>query len=614
MLERDPRRRYQTAAAVATAIGNVIAARPEPPRAAPIATPVNQVPVKLDAIDPQPGWPAAELVPAAHTDDPLIVHRTDKPRTSSWAWIAAACGLLALIAGGAAYWVSQQTTEKLVDQNASQRGTSIEPSPRVKATATRKLEQPAAENKPEPKLDRVVNNEQRPGTITPDASPELATEPELVPLPRVIVDARPVNPPKAAQKVDPPKDRRRQVPEGPALDQAEAGIRELYKDDYKKTKHSELTAFAERLLEQAGNVKDDPVARYVLLREAREVAARAADADLAYKAIEELANYFALDARKMKIAVLDRAVREAHTPERSLVLAETAKSLMEEAISDDQYTEALRLAKLAEASAYRSSDRALITWTATKRRDVESLQKAFNDLKQVRAILAEKPDDAEANLAMGRFLCLLKGDWAQGLPHLVQSSDERLLELARKELGGIGNADQEAELANAWRMLARKERGLARAQLLVHALTICQKLLPDLAGVGKLKVEKMVDEIEKDLPSEYLPLPPGARFKGRWLVPFANRSLREYIIDAKGNVDYARENFVDGNGKVVNPREVNRAAKVFKQGNDYMLDFDDGTLERLSLKNGILVVEHYDPKALYPKGRPSIVATSVRKP
>jgi hypothetical protein len=181
-------------------------------------------------------------------------------------------------------------------------------------------------------------------------------------------------------------------------------------------------------------------------------------------------------------------------------------------------------------------------------------------------------------------------------------------------LGGIGNADQEADLANAWRMLARKERGMARTQLLVHALTMYQKLLPDLAGVAKLRVEKMVGEIEKELPSEYLPAPPGARFKGQWLVPFANRVLREYIIDAKGNVDYARDSFVDGNGKVVNPRAINRSAKVTKQGNDYLLDFEDGSLERLSLKNGILIVEHFDPKALYPKGRPSIIATSIRKP
>jgi hypothetical protein len=296
------------------------------------------------------------------------------------------------------------------------------------------------------------------------------------------------------------------------------------------------------------------------------------------------------------------------------VLAEIARGLTEEAVSADQYGEAVRLAKLAENSALRSNDRALITSTNTRRRDIEFLQKTFEDLKPSVAVLADKPDDADANLAMGRFLCLLKGDWSAGLPHLVQCSDERLRDLAGKELGGIANAEQEAELADLWRDQARKERGLARNQMLIHALTTLQRVLPDLAGVAKLKAEKSVAQIEGQLPNEYLPEAPGARFKGRWLVPFANRSLREYAIDNKGNVEWVRESKVDAAGKVVNPRDVKRSTKVIKQNNDYLLDFEDGTLERLSLKNGILVVEHFDPKALYPKGRPSIVATSVRKP
>jgi hypothetical protein len=295
------------------------------------------------------------------------------------------------------------------------------------------------------------------------------------------------------------------------------------------------------------------------------------------------------------------------------LLADIAKGLTEEAASADRYAEAVRLAKLAENAAIRSGDRGTMTSTLTRRKDLEVLQKAFADLEPAVAVLADKPDDANANLSMGRFLCLHKGDWTLGLPHLVQCSDERLKELAGKELGGIDNAEQEAALADAWREQARKERGLARYQMLLHAQSMLQKILPDLAGASKLKAEKSLAQIERDLPSEYLPEPPGARFKGHWLVPFSTRLLREYVIDAKGNVDYLREGTV-ANGKVVSAREVKRSAKVTKQGADYLLDFEDGTLERLSMKGGNLVVEHYEPKTLYPKGRPSLVATSVRKP
>src|SRR5262249_23051078 len=138
---------------------------------------------------------------------------------------------------------------------------------------------------------------------------------------------------KPMQEAAKPKDPRRPVPAEAELAKALAGIRDLYKDDYKKIKHSEMSTFAEQLLTDAANANDDAVTLYVLLSEARDVAARAADAELAFKAIEDLAARFVLDSRPLKIAALERAVREAHTPERNLLLADIARDFTEEAVS-----------------------------------------------------------------------------------------------------------------------------------------------------------------------------------------------------------------------------------------------------------------------------------------
>jgi hypothetical protein len=528
---------------------------------------------------------------------PLIVRKSAGATGGNWIGVAACVGLL-LIGGVGAYWIFRQPRSEPPTRDFVHPEASNTPSPRAQANQKRKKDT-------EPEKAPIAEPDAPEETPREEPKHEPVAEPAAAPNPA---------PPKPMEEKAKAKDPRRPVPAEGAVEKTLAGIRDLYKDDYKKTKHSEMSAFAERLLGEAGNVNDDVATLYVLLSEASDVSTRAADAELAFKAIDELVARFTIDSRPLKIAALERAVREAHTPERSLLLADIAKDFIDEAVTADRYVEAVRLAKLSENAALRSGDRALITATTTRRRDIEFLQKSFEDLKPARAVLTDKPDDMDANLAVGRFLCLMKGDWSAGLPHLVQCSDERLQELARKELGGIGNAQQEAELAEAWREQARKERGLAHNLMLVHALSMLQRVLPDLAGVAKLKADKSVAQIEKEVPNEYLPEAPGARFKGRWLVPFANRTLREYTIDNKGNVEYVRESMVDATGKVINPREVKLSTKVIKKGNDYLLDFEDGTLERLSMKNGNLVVEHFDPKTLYPKGRAGLVATSVRKP
>jgi serine/threonine protein kinase len=633
MLERDPRRRYSTPAEVAAALEPFTKAGGQAPKlktaAVAVAPAVNVVPVQLEAIAVRPSSARADVAPVESSDDLLIVQRRSRARGIGWGWIGAVCAAITLIGGGVGYWIHHRTGEKPSDEEAAppilfsevkprpqpahDRKTDARPEPKPKATVDEPGAEPKAEPKPNPKSTPKPDSQPvAPPQANPGPKPVASSGPEPVPPPQLIAEASREPAPKVVSNPGNPADPRTPVPEGARLTEAEAAIRDLYKEDYKKVKHSEMSAFADRLLEQADNAKDDPTTRYVLLREASDVAARAADADLAFKAIEALAHDFAVDGRTMKIVALEKSAREAHTPERSETLAETAVSLIEEATSADHYVEAVRLAKLAESAAYRSGSKSLISSTMARRKDLEQLQKAHTDLKPALTVLAEKSDDPDANLAMGRFLCLLKGDWTQGLTHLVQCGDERLQELARMELGGIETAKQEAELAAAWREQARKERGPARNQLLLHALALYKKALPELGSTLKIKAEKMVAEIEKELPTEAMPEPPGARFRGRWLVPFASRVIREYLIDAKGNVEYLREGTIDAKGRIINPREIKRSAKVIKQGNDFLVDFQDGTLERLSLKNGGLIVEHFDPKDQYPKGRPSLVATCVR--
>jgi hypothetical protein len=51
--------------------------------------------------------------------------------------------------------------------------------------------------------------------------------------------------------------------------------------------------------------------------------------------------------------------------------------------------------------------------------------------------LETKPDDPEANEAVGKFLCFVKSDWERGLPHLAKSKDQKLRDTAGYEMGSL---------------------------------------------------------------------------------------------------------------------------------------------------------------------------------
>ena len=55
--------------------------------------------------------------------------------------------------------------------------------------------------------------------------------------------------------------------------------------------------------------------------------------------------------------------------------------------------------------------------------------------------------------------------------------------------------------------------------------------------------------------------------------------------------------------------KVKSSTQAFRKGNDLMLDWRDGKFERLSVKAGKVIVEHFNPGTRYPKEGPNTVGT-----
>jgi hypothetical protein len=102
--------------------------------------------------------------------------------------------------------------------------------------------------------------------------------------------------------------------------------------------------------------------------------------------------------------------------------------------------------------------------------------------------LKQNPNDPAANLTVGHYRCLVKGDWENGLPLLALGDDEDLKELATKELGEVTQADEQVELGDGWWELAKEEEGRAQEQLRRRAAHWYLQARPSLSGLTKKRI------------------------------------------------------------------------------------------------------------------------------
>src|SRR5262249_49638139 len=142
---------------------------------------------------------------------------------------------------------------------------------------------------------------------------------------------------------------------------------------------------------------------------------------------------FEVDAVEMKVKALTAAAKGTPASAAKAV-GELALGAADEATRADRFADALALVGVAESAGRRSQTPALISRAQARDKELKALQKEFAAAKEAAETLKTKEDDPAANALTGRYLCLRKGDWDKGLPHLAKSDDPALAALAKKDL------------------------------------------------------------------------------------------------------------------------------------------------------------------------------------
>jgi serine/threonine protein kinase len=558
MMARDPAQRYATAAEVADALEPFT----QEPEATPVpAEPRGQARIKANGparpLSPAPrhrrGSP--ERVPPRSVKKGDAIEVADgafppppPPPKDRGPWLVGlgAAGMLVLIAVAVgAGWFTRGPHQHASLKSQAVRGEERRPTspaarkkpanraektvaraePKKRPGKTEPKSEPRGEPRPEPKDEPSPEDQPRPEgkarpTPKPDPviKPRPAPEPEPKPEPKAEPKAEPKPEPKAEPEPEPkpepkaepkpqPKPRptpvkgRRKlpVPDRAAQAKAEALIKDVFQAEYAKKGPLDMKALAAKLLQQGLDTRDDLQARFVLFREAGDLAAQAGDLKTAFAVVDKLASEYAVDALLLKAAFLTTAGGAARTSAAHQVVAEAALPLVDAAVNADRYDVALRLATVADAAAKHCPSARLSLRIESRTREVREMEKEYRRIKPLADALAGAGDVNKADmtaadcLALGKFLCFMKGQWDAGLPLLARGGDESLKALVESDLARPAAAAAQVKLGDRWWALAEKAGGVARRQLRLRACHWYRQPADEqLQGLTRTKVERRI--------------------------------------------------------------------------------------------------------------------------
>jgi len=270
-------------------------------------------------------------------------------------------------------------------------------------------------------------------------------------------------------------------------------VRDVYGQDFAKAKTSQdKAALARRLLQVARDETKDLPARFALLNSVADLSADAGDLGTAFAAINELFKTFDVDRFTPKLRAGSVAIRAVKTGDQRRQFAAAVEEMVGWSAWADRYDEAREFGRLAMGAA--RGDPPLLRRVSGRVKQAAELQSLHAALAGARQTLIDDPADAAANLAVGRFRCLVKGDWRHGLPLLAIGSDPGLRDTATLDLKGASTAEEQVTVGDAWWAVAVRLSGVEQARAQAHAAAGGQESPPQQKGaIGAAALSRHAD-------------------------------------------------------------------------------------------------------------------------
>lgn len=273
-------------------------------------------------------------------------------------------------------------------------------------------------------------------------------------------------------------------------------MRELFAKELANPSPSARRALATELIQQATEMKDAPIDRFVLLVGALEAARDGSDLTVACQAADEMEIGYLVDGLRVKTEAALKMNLRADLLNVTQENCESGLDLVDDLITTEDYEDAARILQSVRTAAPHEQTHAEVQARFKKLIALRAAATAIaGDLEKLKTV----PDDPMANQAVGEYYCFVMGQWDRGLPMLARGSDPDLRAVAQRELAPTTHRQARA-LADAWWDYAHR-RGNSPEQQQGASERSAQwyrAALPDLSGPEATLVQKRIADVRSD--------------------------------------------------------------------------------------------------------------------
>lgn len=294
------------------------------------------------------------------------------------------------------------------------------------------------------------------------------------------------------QLTTPPKGRML-VPDAAAQQSARKLVLDLFSSAYADKSRTGQENLVYQLLDEARSDKDDPSGRFALLNEAKEAAIRVGNFPAAIYAAEELFDRYELRPTDLVADLLKRMGPGLEGQDAAD--GATASLLLVEALDNQTaFTEARKWMQLTREIAYASHNSKVVSAIAEGLARVEFDAAAAERASAAMVKLKSDPKDVAANLAVGQYQCLVRGDFAMGCTFLARTDDAGLKSAANAELAKPATPADQRACGDLW---WDEAAALAKTPVLTdackaRAIYWYQLAVPKLTGLVKRAIEQRI--------------------------------------------------------------------------------------------------------------------------
>lgn len=293
------------------------------------------------------------------------------------------------------------------------------------------------------------------------------------------------------------------LPQTGSVRDANASLNDIYgtPEEIAKKKKEDRRELAKKLLSESDRFRNEPAEFYAVLVRAKDLAAESGDVTTCVDALEKMNQYFNLKDNSVRMKALETTARNLGEDRGGLSpLGDAAVKLGNEMLEFDDFQTASSAFRLAVAAARRANDQQKVVEINERIDRLEAVKKAHRKIVDSASTLLRDPNSPNANAIVGRYLCLVKNNFANGIPHLLRGNDEGLRLLAERDQSDPLEAKEQLQLGDAWWEFGEsagneleKEGARERAR---HWYQQAVTKLPD--GLGKVRAEtRLKDEEEK---------------------------------------------------------------------------------------------------------------------